>query len=98
MAEFKVFLGFFLAPLTTPMTFAIGSSIAFGVPRELSWKESGIGAGLLTEPYAYAITLLFGMPGYYLWRYVSFVYRNAFPSRPQTLKPRPKVPVWDLQT
>lgn len=36
----------------------------------MSWKENVISALLLTGPYAYGITLLFGVPAYYfLWRY-----------------------------
>ncbi len=66
MARLKVWLGFCLAPLMTPATFVVGSLIAFGDPPELNWEENVVSAVLLTGPYAFAVTLLLGVPGYYL--------------------------------
>jgi hypothetical protein len=52
----------------TPVTFAVGGSLAFGGSHELSWAEYTLGAFLLTGPYAYIVTLFLGVPGYYFLR------------------------------
>jgi hypothetical protein len=68
MARLRTVLGFLVGPLMTPVTFAVGGSLAFGGSHELSWAEYTLGAFLLTGPYAYIVTLFLGVPGYYFLR------------------------------
>ena len=77
MKRWKYILAFLIAPLGTPMTFALMSGLAFE-PRSFNVVISAFPAFILsTAPVAYIVTLLFGIPAILL---LSHKMRHTFPA------------------
>ena len=64
----KVISGFLLAPLVVPAVYLVGGFLLPDGRSSGGWSENVLGFLVITGPYAYAVTLAFGIPGYFFLR------------------------------